>query len=165
MSCTDALIGHRSIFELHRQLFRGGFGPVRRRHQSNCQITPYAPQVWSHKFYCLSNKCCTSPPQSRQQRQPLVACGLGEKVFTLGLHSSAAELHQVILNTFLKLSACGGYELLRCQVGSKELNLIEPPYTPVNLCSVIGQSRVSICPLQTNIHIPLRIQSSPDQVC
>ena len=116
------VLGHRSLFDIHCQLFRGGSGPIRRRYQSYRRSTPYGPPAWSHKFYCLSNKHCTSLPQSKQQREVLTASGLGEKLITVGLHSSVEELHQVILNTFPKLSTCRRYELLRCQGVSRDLS-------------------------------------------
>ena len=56
--------------------------------QTSRRNNQYAPQVWHHKFYCLSTKHCTSPPQSRRQRQALDTGSLGEKVITVGLHSS-----------------------------------------------------------------------------
>ena len=101
-------------------------------------------------------------PSSKQQRDALVACGLGEKVIALPMHSSADELHQVILSTFPKLSSCGGYELMRCIGNSKTLHVIDPPYTPVNLCTTVGQSRIYVRPLQSNIS--LTVQPSQDEV-
>ena len=151
MVITYFVIGRSSIFQVHRTLFRSCQqpGPIRRRRQSY-HSTPYYQQTWSHKFYCLSNKMTTNVPSSKQQREALVACGLGENTITIAMHSSADELHQMILSTFPKLSSCGGYELIRCIGNSKTLNIIEPPYTAVNLCSTVGQSRIYVRPLQSN---------------
>ena len=148
---------------MHRNLFRSCQlpGPIRRQRRSY-RCTPYAQQTWSHKLFCLSNKGTTIVPTSKQQRDALVACGLGENVIALPMHSAADELHQVIMSTFPKLSSCRGYELMRCIGNSKTLHVIEPPYTLVNLCTTVGQSRIYVRPLQSNI--PLSVQSSQDEV-
>ena len=92
----------------------------------------------------------------------MVACGLGEQVISLQMHSSADELHQAILRAFSKLSSCGGYELMRCIGNSKTLHTIDPPYTAVNLCTTVGQSRIYVRPLQSNVS--LSVQPSQDEV-
>ena len=81
---------------------------------------------------------------------------------TLPMHSSADDLHQVIHSTFPKLSSCGGYELMRCVGNAKTLHVIDPPYTAVNLCTTVGQSRIYVRPLQSNI--VLSAQPSQEEV-
>ena len=164
--CNISFIGLSSLFAIHRSLFRGGSGagPVRRRTQFHRQA-PYlrtpqcTSQTWTHKFFCLSDKNCRTAPQSKKQREALVvAFDLGE-VISIGLRSSADDLHRMILSTFPKLSSCGGYELLHCYGNSKTLSLIEPPYTAAHLCSEVAQSRIYVRSLQTSI----RWQSSSSE--
>ena len=61
------------------------------------------------------------------------------------------EFHQELLGTFPKLSAGGGYELLRTLGSSQELHVVPPPsggYTPTYVKNVVGQAKVYVRPLQ-----------------
>ena len=40
---------------------------------------------------------------------------------------------------------------MRCVGNAKTLHVIDPPYTAVNLCTTVGQSRIYVRPLQSNI--------------
>ena len=116
--------------------------------------------MWSHKFFCLSDKNCQIAPQTRRQKEALEACGLGEKVISTEMHSSAEELHRLIMNTYPKLANCGGYELLRCYGNSRTLSLIEPPYTAAHLSTSVAQSRIYIRPLQSSVRLNVEDSST-----
>lgn len=155
--------GPSSLYAMHRSLFRGTTGPVRRRPQIHRQ-SPYsrlrAPQVWSHRFFCLSDRNCQTAPQTKRQKDALEACGLGEKVISIEMHSTAEELHQKITSTYPKLANCGGYELLRCYGNSRSLSLMEPPYTAARLCAAVAQSRIYIRPVQSSVQLNVENTSS-----
>ena len=143
---------------MHRGLFRGTLGPVRRRpqfHRQSPYSHPRAPQVLSHRFFCLSDKDCLTAPQ--RDKKTLEACGLGEKVIAIEMHS---EFHRMIMSMYPKLANCGGYELLRCYENSRSLSLIEPPYTAACLCAAVAQSRIYIRPVQSSVRLNVDTSSN-----
>ena len=118
---------------------------------------PYARShlnQWSQKFFCLASKDALQVPMARAQKLALTSSGLGEKQLSISFNSSAEELHQALLNLFPPLRSCGGYDLLRCGQGSRMLIAIPGSatgYTPASLAAVVGQSRIYIRPLQSDI--------------
>ena len=98
---------------------------------------------------------------SKAQKQALQASGLGEKKVEVPFNSTADEQHRMVLDTFLALRMCRGYQLCRA-ASSKCLEVIQPPaagHTPLTLADVIGQSRVYIRPLQLDIGLAGTSQS------
>ena len=146
MHCTS--VGTSQYFK-HQRVFR----PFRRSRRSTLPYT--RPQVhWNQKFFCLASKDAQQIPMARAQKLALASSGLGEKQITISFNSSAEELHQALLNLYPPLRSCGGYDLLRCGQGSRMLIPIPSStcgYTPASLAAVVGQSRIYIHPLQSDI--------------
>ena len=151
MQCIEAYFGVQQVLSDDVHSFIGS------RHAYS---RPRAPQVWSHRFFCLSDKDCQTAPQTKRQKEALEACGLGEKVIAIEMHSSAEEFHRMIMSTYPKLENCGGYELLRCYGNSRSLSLIEPPYTAARLCAAVAQSRIYIRPVQSSVRLNVEDTSS-----
>ena len=75
----------------------------------------------------------------------------------------------MITTSFPKLSDCGGFELLRCVANSKHLDVIVgniaqiPSPSPTLLMTIIGNARVYIRPIQTDLDLaPTQTTSSPE---
>ena len=110
--------------------------------------------MWEHTFICLANKTQSSP-QSPMEKGQLIQAGLGGKLLCMFEHCDADELHHELLNTFPKLRAGGGYELLRSsQRNNRNLEVIPPPpsgYSVSYLKGVVGQAKIYIRPLQQSL--------------
>ena len=133
-------------------MFRPGTSVRRisRRPQPNSR--PVA--MWKHKFVCLASSNAVSVPSSKGQKDGLAASGLGEKVIEIEITASSEDLHQVICQHFPPLVSCGGYQLCKCIPNSKALEVISSPpsgHTPVSIAECIGQSKVYVRPLQSDI--------------
>ena len=118
-------------------------------------ISPYPrpsrPQVWNHNFLCLASRMCMHVPK-REDKDTLLAAGLGERRISLGLNSSAQQLQEKLFTEFPKLrNVRGGYDLLRCLPNSRCLSRLAPPtegFTPAYLKGQVGAARIYIRPTQ-----------------
>lgn len=87
-------------------------------------------------------------------------------------NSSAGELHEMVQATFPKLYEAGGYEFLHAEPSSRRLKAIAPGpngYTMEYLKQFVGQGRIYIRPIQSNLDIddvviPAKM-SVPDEFC
>ena len=86
----------------------------------------------------------------------LVEAGLGEKKVTFqDINCTQKQFQEALTSAFLKLSGCGGFELLRCLPNSKDLETMSPSFahSPRLLKNVIGNGRVFIRPIQKDLNV------------
>ena len=113
-------------------------------------------QSWTVRFVCLdSTEACTAPctPSAKEQ---LLTAGLGEKEITVPeITCTKDEFNDLILGSFPRLKACGGYELMRCIPNSKHLEIISSriAQSPKLLKTTVGNGRVFIRPIQKDISL------------
>lgn len=111
---------------------------------------------WSHRFCLLSCSTQESAP-TREEKQILFDAGLGEKKITFLKDSCPESFQSKLEEVFPKLTGCGGFELLRSNIGSRvALELLKMPpngFTSNYLAneSNLGQAMCYIRPIQRNI--------------
>ena len=112
--------------------------------------------VWTHDFVCLASTTARKPPTSLEAGE-LLRAGLGKKQVSILDGGDSSEVHAEIMNSFPKLAAGGGYDLLRVgDTGGQrdKLKLIPPPsegYTVCYLKEVLRQAKVYVRPMQQNL--------------
>ncbi|PFX13954.1 hypothetical protein AWC38_SpisGene21927 [Stylophora pistillata] len=107
------------------------------------------------KLFCLAYTAQDEVPSTEEKRELLTA-GLGEKKGFLPENSSAGELHEMVQATFPKLYEAGGYEFLHAEPSSRRLKAIAPGpngYTMEYLKQFVGQGRIHVRPIQSNLDI------------
>lgn len=158
MAQTRPYLEHQEIFRPQRNTRR-----TYRRSQPYPRITA-STASWRQKFFCLSSCTATTIPTTKAQKRALTSSGLGEKVISIDFTASSDDLHQKLLSVYPPLRVSGGYQLCKCVQNTRSLQVIEPPpsgHTPVTLAGVIGQSRIYVRPLQSDISLG----GSSSQVC
>ena len=113
---------------------------------------------WTHRFMCLSGKDDNRIPTTTVERETLALGGLGEKkVHVPNVDCSIEEFQNIIIDNYPKLINIGGFELMRCISSSRNLELIPSPicHSPRLLRSSIGNGRVYIRPIQTDIDVSI----------
>lgn len=111
--------------------------------------------TWNHSFVCLSKTDQTRTPSASERAELLIA-GLGEKKISFDVYAIASEIHDELLFQFPRLRDAGGYELLRLETGTQNLEIIPPPpvgYSIEFLKAVVQQAKVYIRPLQRDLNI------------
>lgn len=155
------------MYEEHRNLFRDPTRHARVPFNPYSRTRPTRPQIWKHNFLCLASRYTVHVP-SQQQKENLLAMGLGEKRIHLGLQASAVQLEEKLLMVYPKLHHAGGYDLLRCLPNSRSLSRLVPPeggFTPLYLKGEVGQARLYVRPLMRDLSIVPSTTVGNIQVC
>ena len=94
---------------------------------------------------------------AENERAKLLLAGLGEKKISVLIHGSADDIKSQLFDEYPKLKAGGGFELLRMQGHSRDLEVIPIPYrgyTVEYLKAVVLNAKIFIRPMQTNLDLP-----------
>ena len=84
-------------------------------------------------------------------RMNLVLAGLGDKRISMNQSKSYTEFDDILKSNFKQLVGTGGYEILRTERNSKELQSVPVPPEGCNsdyLKSALGQAKEYVRPLQ-----------------
>ena len=105
---------------------------------------------------CLSSPQDDRVPSTASQKELLMEAGPGAKtVHVPDVLIKKKEFWDLITSSYLKLSGCGGFELLRCIAGSRVLETVSCniAQSPKLLKAIIGNGRVFIRPLQKDLDL------------
>ena len=135
---------------------RYNFG--RKRKASNASNQPKHPRVqsWTHKFVCLPKTEQARLPTTIKERNEIVLAGLGEKKITIpDITCGSQKFTEIIYDAYPKLQKGGGFELLKCNQSSRELDLIpfSISYSPQLLKEKMGTAKVYIRPIQMDLDL------------
>ena len=93
---------------------------------------------------------------SFRKKEELLAAGLGEKRIKVSIDATAAQLHDTLLVAFENLKEGGGFEIMRCLPNSRTLVSLPIPdhgHTPASLKKEVGQARIYLRPLQSDLNL------------
>ncbi len=125
-------------------------------------------ETWTHEFFCLADKNCSTVP-SRALKFQLQSAGLGRKKIIFGWKDNPFKLKEKLEEMYPKLVNGGGFELLRSGVPVHSLVVITPPPAGYSVAflrdeSGLGQALAYVRPLQKNLEISDDIVPLSDQV-
>lgn len=136
---------HQRVFNYRQSSFRPARQTSRNKRNQKSQI-----KTCTLKFFCLGHVDDNKPPSTVAKKTELSSCGLGPGVITF--EQDVQDIHLSLIEKFPPLSSGGGYELLLYQRGDQSgFYKVPPPYAPLKLKEIAGQSHVYIRPLQQDI--------------
>ena len=112
-------------------------------------------QPWKKDTICLRLKDQEKCPDTRE-KMVLAELGLGLKTLTFALNGDAAHIHQVLIQSYESLSACGGYTMMRLATNSTDLLSIGTPKTGMTvkyLKDVLKSAKLFVRPLQKDLDL------------
>ena len=126
--------------------------PATKRRKRNTTVVFFKRDTWIHEFFCLANKEQIAVP-SRSLKNQLQQAGLGRKKICFHSKANVTEVKTKLEESYPKLIAGGGFEILRRCPSSSELSVIPPPnsgYTVHFLrdCAGLGQAIAYVRPVR-----------------
>lgn len=112
-------------------------------------------RAWSARFVCLADRHQNTAPLGIAAKEELLEAGLGQKEVAVPEESTAEQFKEAIIKAFPKLQDAGGYELMRCQKHSRQLEPLSfaISQSPKLLRSVVGKSNIYIRPIQKSLGV------------
>ena len=112
-------------------------------------------ETWTHEFICIADKHGNQIP-SRIEKFDLQDIGLGRKRITFNRSDNNARFCEKVQESYPKLAAAGGFEVMRRGRSAKELVVITPPARGYDVRLLrdeagVGQAILYIRPLQRSI--------------
>ena len=113
---------------------------------------------------CLNDTGADRVPTTRSEKCMLEEAGLGEKILTIPLDSSAQTFSKVLSEAYPKLKDGGGYELLRCECHSRDLVVIPQKIaaSPRLLKQRVANGKVYVRPIQRDLSLEPEIETEED---
>ena len=129
--------------------------PATKRRKRNTTVLFFKRDTWTHEFFCLADKGQMAV-RSRSFKIQLQQAGQGRQKICFNSKANATEVKTKLEESYPKLIAGGGFEILRRGLSSSELSIIPPPnsgYTVHFLrdCAGLGQRIANIRPVQSTI--------------
>jgi len=126
--------------------------PATKRRKRNTTVVFFKRDTWTHEFFCLADKEQMAVP-SRSLKNQLQQAGVGRN----NSKANATEVKTKLEESYPKLIAGGGFEILRRGPSPSELSVIPPPnsgYTVHFLrdCAGLGQAIAYVRPVQRNLN-------------
>lgn len=156
----------QASLEEHRRLF--GYKPSKGNAKGKCSQRTQGKRKgrtqWRKDCICLRNRQQSWKPSSEEKIE-LARMGLGLSAAEFSSDGDADHIHQIIMEKFPALEACGGYTLLRLAENSHNMVEIEGPDSGITvpfLKDILNQAKLYIRPLQKDItEEDIKLYSTP----
>ena len=100
--------------------------PATKRRKRNTTVLFFKRDTWTHEFFCLADKKQLAV-RGRSFKIQLQQAGQGRKKICFNSKTNATDVMTKQEESYLKLIAGGGFEILQRGQGPFELSIIPPP--------------------------------------
>ena len=100
--------------------------PATKRRKRNTTVLFFKRDTWTHEFFCLADKKQLAV-RGRSFKIQLQQAGQGRKKICFNSKTNATDVMTKQEESYLKLIAGGGFEILQRGQGPFELRIIPPP--------------------------------------
>ena len=149
--------------------------PATKRRKQNTTVLFFKRDTWTHEFFCLADKGQMAV-RSRSFKIQLQQAGQGRQKICFNSKANATEVKTKLEESYPKLIAGGGFEILHRGLSSSEISTIPPPnsgytvhcilYTFYCTLFLLGQPIANIRPVQCNLNQdPIEAVLEDCQVC